>query len=84
MQTFAKPVTASYWELNYPTTSIKHKECAMLVLTRQIGETVVLQSDAYEDINITVTQIAGGQVRLAISAPDAVDIWRQELLEESD
>lgn len=47
----------------------------MLVLTRRIGETIVLG----DVIELTVAEVRGGKVRLAISAPEAVRIRRAEL-----
>jgi len=47
----------------------------MLVLTRRIGEMIVLG----DDIELTVSGIQGGKVKLAISAPAAVRIRRSEL-----
>lgn len=48
----------------------------MLVLTRRLGETIVI--DNY--IEVTVTDIQGGQVRLGIKAPPSVHIVRRELV----
>ena len=49
----------------------------MLVLTRKAGETFYLG----EDIKITVQQIRGDGVRIAIDAPREVQILRSELKE---
>lgn len=48
----------------------------MLVLSRRIDETVVIDGD----ISITVVAIAGGKVRLGISAPPTVMVDRQEVV----
>jgi carbon storage regulator len=48
----------------------------MLVLTRKLNETVVVN----ENIRVTVARIDGKQVRLAIEAPREVKIQREELL----
>lgn len=48
----------------------------MLVLTRKLGESIVID----HDIRITVSRITGSQVKLAIDAPAAVDIIREELI----
>jgi len=45
----------------------------MLVLTRRIGETIVIDGD----IQVTVVSIKGDRVRLGISAPDTVRGDRQ-------
>lgn len=47
----------------------------MLVLTRKIGEGVVIG----DDIKITVVEIKGGGVRIGIEAPAHVKVHRQEV-----
>jgi carbon storage regulator len=47
----------------------------MLVLGRKLNETIVIDGD----IRVTVVGIPGNQVRLGITAPDRVEILRQEL-----
>lgn len=47
----------------------------MLVLSRKKGEVIRLG----DDIEVTVSQISGNRVRLAISAPHHVSIRRSEL-----
>lgn len=51
----------------------------MLVLTRKVGreDSAVIQIG--EDIKVTVLEIRGEQVRLGITAPDSVAVWRREL-----
>ncbi len=49
----------------------------MLLLSRKVGEKLVLG----ENIVLTVVELEGKQVRLAIEAPAAVRILRQELLQ---
>lgn len=49
----------------------------MLVLTRRIGETVVIDGD----IQGTVVGIKGDRVRLGITAPASVPVGRQEVHE---
>lgn len=48
----------------------------MLVLTRRIGEEVVIG----DDICITVTAVQGNKVRLGITAPTSIPVMRPELL----
>ena len=48
----------------------------MLVLSRKVGERIVLPQS---DIVLTVLDIRGGQVRLGISAPPDVAVYREEL-----
>lgn len=47
----------------------------MLILTRRIGETVLINDDIY----ITVLGVKGNQVRLGFDAPQDVVIHRQEI-----
>ncbi len=48
----------------------------MLVLTRKIGEEIVIDGD----IRVTILAVRGNQVRLGFQAPPHVSIFRQELL----
>lgn len=48
----------------------------MLILTRRIGESLVID----EDIVVRVIEIKGTQVRLGIEAPENVQILREELV----
>lgn len=50
----------------------------MLVLSRRPDESIVLPNC---DATITVLSISGGQVRLGISAPRFVEVYRQEVWE---
>ncbi len=47
----------------------------MLVLTRQPGESVVIG----DNITVTVISIEGDRVKLGITAPREVSIYREEL-----
>lgn len=47
----------------------------MLILTRRIGETVVVGDDVF----ITILGIKGNQIRLGFDAPDHISIHRQEI-----
>ncbi len=48
----------------------------MLVLSRKIGERIVIS----DEIVIEVLQIKGNQVRLGVTAPPGVRILREELV----
>lgn len=48
----------------------------MLVLSRKIGERIVLPDSG---IVLTVLGVRGGQIRLGISAPPDVMVYREEL-----
>ncbi|HBC46879.1 MAG TPA: carbon storage regulator [candidate division Zixibacteria bacterium] len=47
----------------------------MLILTRKTGEAVTIG----EDIKITVLSIQGKQVKLGITAPERVSVYRDEI-----
>ena len=49
----------------------------MLVLTRRVNETIVIDND----ITITVVRIQGDKVRLGIQAPRIIPVHRQEIYE---
>jgi carbon storage regulator len=48
----------------------------MLVLSRKVGERIVLPDSG---VVLTVLGIRGGQIRLGISAPPEVAVFREEL-----
>ena len=50
-------------------------ERIMLILTRRIGETLIIG----DDVNITVLGVKGNQVRLGINAPKDVSVHREEI-----
>jgi carbon storage regulator len=50
----------------------------MLVLTRRVGQALKIG----DDVEITVLQISGDQVRLGITAPRQVQVNRKELVEQ--
>jgi carbon storage regulator len=47
----------------------------MLILTRRVGETLVIG----DDITVTVLAVKGGQVRLGVNAPRDVPVHRSEV-----
>jgi len=49
----------------------------MLVLTRKIGEGIVIG----DDISITIVEMKGGTVRIGIDAPKDKKIYRQEIFD---
>lgn len=49
----------------------------MLILTRRVGETVVIGTD----VTVTVLGVKGNQVRLGVNAPREVAVHREEIFE---
>jgi carbon storage regulator len=58
--------------------SIAAKEGSMLTLTRKAGQKIRIG----DDIEIVVREIRGRQVRLGISAPDGLVVYREELYQQ--
>ena len=53
----------------------------MLILSRRVGESIIIETPAGERITVAVLGIKGNQVRLGTDAPDDIAIMREELLE---
>ena len=53
----------------------------MLILTRRLGESLIIKLPAGEKITVTVLGIKGNQVRIGTDAPENITILREELLE---
>ena len=49
----------------------------MLILTRRVGETVMVG----DDVTITILGVKGNQVRVGINAPKSVAVHREEIYE---
>jgi carbon storage regulator CsrA len=47
----------------------------MLILTRRVGEKLKIS----DDIDVTVLDIKGNQIRLGINAPKSIPIHREEI-----
>ena len=50
----------------------------MLILTRRIGETLVVG----DEVTVTVLGVKGNQVRIGVTAPKDVSVHRQEVYEK--
>lgn len=49
----------------------------MLILTRHVGETVMIGND----VTVTVLGVRGNQVRIGVNAPKDVAVHREEIYE---
>lgn len=49
----------------------------MLILTRRVGETLIIG----EDVQVTVLGIKGNQVRIGVKAPKDVSVHREEIFD---
>jgi carbon storage regulator len=49
----------------------------MLILTRRVGETVMIG----DEVTLTILGVKGNQVRTGINAPKSVAVYREEIYE---
>ena len=53
----------------------KQKGANMLILTRKVGESLVIG----DDVSIIVLGVKGNQVRIGVDAPKSVSVHREEI-----
>ena len=51
----------------------------MLVLTRKVNQSIMIQSPSGGEIEVVVTEIRGDSLRLGIKAPQNVTVDRMEI-----
>ena len=49
----------------------------MLILTRRVGETVMIG----DEVAVTVLRVKGNQVRLGVNAPKSISVQREEIFQ---
>lgn len=47
----------------------------MLIMTRRVGETIIID----DDIEVTILGVKGNQIRIGVTAPDDVSVHREEV-----
>lgn len=52
-----------------------HRRVVMLILTRKIGESLLIG----DDVEITVLSVRGSQVKLGVKAPKEIAVHREEI-----
>lgn len=51
----------------------------MLTLTRRLGQSAIIRTPAGEKIEVKITDIEGGKIRLSFIAPRHIEVNREEL-----
>ncbi|EHL13216.1 carbon storage regulator [Peptoanaerobacter stomatis] len=55
----------------------------MLVLKRKVGEAILINTGSGDKIEIKISEISDGRVKLGLDAPKTVSILRKEVVEEA-
>ena len=50
----------------------------MLILTRRVGETLKVGND----VSVTVLAVRGSQIRIGITAPKGIGVYREEIYDK--
>jgi carbon storage regulator len=65
------------WQLTPWRNAKEARSSIMLILTRRVGETVMIGNE----VTVTVLGVKGNQVRIGVNAPKDVAVHREEIYE---
>ena len=72
MSTLTREMSRKYYFVN---ARVDCSEIVMLILTRRVGETLVIG----DEVLVTVLGVRGNQVRIGVNAPKDVAVHREEI-----